>query len=90
MGVIVLTQSQFLKFDMASSTDSGIACFIVAGIELLILLGIIFYEKWHNRENVSRENYVNLESERNARPRESTFKGIAMGDLKVIREENEK
>ena len=69
MGIIVLTQSQFLKFDLASSTDSGIACFIVAGIELLILIGIIFYEKWQNRDSVSRENYVNLESERNARPR---------------------
>jgi len=32
MGVIVLAQSQFLKFDMASNVDSGIACFIVAAI----------------------------------------------------------
>jgi len=30
MGIIVLAQSQFLKFSMPSSTDSGIACFIVA------------------------------------------------------------
>ncbi len=90
MGIIVLAQSQFLKFDMPNHTDSGIACFIVAGIELVILVALILYDKWRNREEISRENYVNLESERSQRPRESTFKGIAMGDLKVMREEREK
>jgi hypothetical protein len=39
---------------MESSTDSGIACFIVAAIELLILIGIIMYEKWQEKENISR------------------------------------
>jgi hypothetical protein len=32
MGIIIMTQSQFLKFDLQNSTDSGITCFIVAAI----------------------------------------------------------
>jgi hypothetical protein len=52
---------------------------------LVILLGLLLFEKRQHQQVISRENYVNLENERSYRPRESTFKGIAMGDLKVIR-----
>lgn len=54
MGIIVLAQSQFLKFDMPSNTESGVACFLVAILELVILIGLIMYEKWQSRENISR------------------------------------
>ena len=41
----------------------------------------MIYQKKDEDSNVSRENYVNLESERNERPRQSTFKGIALMDM---------
>jgi hypothetical protein len=59
-------------------------------IEFVILLLLLLYERHKNREVVSRENYVNLESEKSYRPKEPAFKGIAMGDLKVMREEANK
>ena len=65
---------------MDSSTDSGIACFIVAIIEAVIFILLIVVEGRSTESNVSRENYVPFDSERE-RPRESTFKGIAMMNL---------
>ena len=56
-------------------------------------MGIIFAALmiWERRStftnNVERENYVSFESER--RPRESTFKGIALGDMKKMQEDSQ-
>ena len=81
MGIIVLSQPLFLKFDMESNKSSGVACFITAIIEIVIFVSIMIYQRKDGDSNVSRENYVNLESERNERPRQSTFKGIALMDM---------
>ena len=79
MGILVLAQPQYLRFDMEDNTSSGIACFIVAIIEGVIFILLVILSGRKN-EDVSRENYVPFESERD-RPRESTFKGISMVDL---------
>ena len=81
MGVIVLAQPHFLKFEMENSTSSGVACFITGIIELVIFVSILIYERKDAEANATRENYINLESERNERPRQSTFKGIALMDM---------
>jgi tetrahydromethanopterin S-methyltransferase subunit E len=90
MGIIVLTQSKFLKFgsEIDSTTDSGVACFIAAIIEVVILILLIVWDNWGQNENVSRENYIPFDSERE-RPRESTFKGIAMGEINMMKEQKQ-
>jgi hypothetical protein len=64
------------------------ACFLTAFIELLIIIAIIIYQRKTTKTAVERDNYFDLGSERDIRPKESSFKGIAMGDLKMIREAN--
>ena len=85
MGIIIFTQSDYLKFSMEDPSNSGVACFIVAIIEAVILILLVLVENRNKEGNVSRENYVPFESERD-RPRESTFKGIAMVNLPSMRE----
>ena len=64
MGIIVLSQPQFLKFDMADNSSSGIACFIVAIIEGVILIALLICEARTKEPNVDRVNYVPFEGER--------------------------
>lgn len=79
MGILVLAQPQYLRFEMEDNTSSGIACFIAAIIEAVLFTLMVILTGKKNVE-ISRENYIPFESERD-RPRESTFKGISMVDL---------
>ena len=54
MGIIVLAQPKFLKFKMESNTSSGVACFITAIIQFVILVLICLYERKDADANVSR------------------------------------
>jgi hypothetical protein len=61
MGFIILLQVQFLKFEPESQTNSVIACFITALLELAIFLGIFFYERNESKGSIDRPQYVNLQ-----------------------------
>ena len=54
MGIIVFSQSQFLKFSIEDSGASGGACLIAAAIEAVILVAIIIYERKQESDSVSR------------------------------------
>jgi hypothetical protein len=49
MGIIILLQSEYLKFNLKSKTNSVLTCFIVAVIELVILLLLLLYERYQNK-----------------------------------------
>ena len=50
----MFTQSEFLKFSIDSSGESGGACLIAAAIEAVILVAIIIYERKQEGDSVSR------------------------------------
>lgn len=69
MGFIILGQTQFLRFEIEDKSASVGACFVTAFLELVIVVAIWLYQKRSAKSSISRENYIDLGSERDIRPR---------------------
>lgn len=84
MGFIILFQSQYLKFHPSDTTNSGIVCFLTAGVEILIFVGLTWCENKRKMGGITRPEYLKFHEEDHSnrdRPRASSIKGIAMVDL---------
>ena len=87
MGFIIVSQQEFLRFEPENNTNTVIACFITAVLEIGIFGGITYWEGKQAAGGVSQPEYLKFDEERSARQRESSMKGVAMVDLKGIRRE---
>ena len=83
MGLIMLNQPEYLKFESEDETASGVSCFITAVLELGLFIFLSCYEHRQDANSVTRPEYLELEEERNqARQRESSIKGIDLVEMK--------
>jgi hypothetical protein len=82
MGFIILGQADYLRFAPENRTNTIIACFLTALLEGGIFGGLMYYEYRQSKGNVSQPEYLQFDEER-SRQRQSSFKGIALVDMKV-------
>jgi hypothetical protein len=54
MGFIILFQAEFLRFVPNNNTDTVVACFLTALLEIGIFGGIHYYELKQSKDNVSQ------------------------------------
>lgn len=64
MGLIILGQTEFLKFRPEDKSSSAGACFVTALIEFLIVVGIYVYQKWKGKGDGAGDKYQEFRSER--------------------------